>query len=132
MLTHLAITYLKRSGTRFNVKTITNKQLILNIMLSLVQHVCHCLLTVVCLHFKSSSCPWEVLVRHRKMYANSLHPSLALWIYISCTQCMDQVLLSEEFKIHTDEQFFYLAMFVFDPDYIAFDREFNLRGQCKK
>ena len=32
--------------TRFNVKTITNTQLILNIILSLVKTVRHCLLTV--------------------------------------------------------------------------------------
>ena len=33
MHTHLGVTYLKRSGTRFNVKKITNEKLIMNVLL---------------------------------------------------------------------------------------------------
>ena len=75
--THLTVTYLNPSGNRFNVKTITNQQMILNIILKLVKAVCHCLLTVVCLHDKSSS--WAVLICHCRVCADSLCSSLVLY-----------------------------------------------------
>ena len=37
--THLTVPYLNRTGTRLNVKTITNQQLVLNVILSLVKTV---------------------------------------------------------------------------------------------
>ena len=44
--TLLVVMYLNRTGTRLNVKTITNQQLILNKILSLAKTVCHFLLTL--------------------------------------------------------------------------------------
>ena len=52
--TRLTVTYLNRAGTRYSVNTITNQQLILNNILSLIKTVHHYLLAVfVCT--KSSS-----------------------------------------------------------------------------
>ena len=83
MHTHLAVTYLNRSGTRFNIKTITNQQLILNNNIldisDIGQTVRHCLLTVVSLNYTYSS--WAVLIRHSKMYANS-YPSILFQQFI--------------------------------------------------
>ena len=67
--------YLKPTETRLNVKTIIKQQQILNI----VDLTCASLFTnYVCLHYKSSS--WAVLISHGKMVANSIPPSLVLYI----------------------------------------------------
>ena len=66
--------YLNSSGTGFIVKTITNQQLILNIILSFVKTVPHSLQTLV-VYTKNL-----VLIRHSKMYANSIPLFLVLYI----------------------------------------------------
>ena len=74
------LTNLNRSGTRFIAKWIRNKQLILNIILSLVKTVPHCLLTLFVYTINYSSC--AVLICHTKMYSNWLyHCRTKFYIY---------------------------------------------------
>ena len=81
LVMHLAVTYLYRSGTRLNVKTITNTQLVLYVILWLVKTVHHhvCKLLFV---YTVNQVPERLFIRHSKMYANSVPPSLVLHIYI--------------------------------------------------